>query len=63
MTTKGLAKFIKDRDIYGLPIKVLYRGEDQYKTKLGAFCTLATYILALINLLELIQVFFNGNRQ
>ena len=47
--TNSFAKFLVERDIYGLPITVLYKGSDVFKTWMGATCTLLTYCLLLVN--------------
>ena len=44
-------------DIYGHPIGVHHQGEPVYKTRLGSFFTLATYVLILVNTIGLIQKF------
>ena len=59
----SLAKFLVKRDIFGQPIAVLYKGSDNYRTKLGGICTILSAVLILINTVILIQGFFNGNRQ
>ena len=46
---KSFGKFFIDRDIFGQKINVFYKGDDSYKTKLGAFCTFLTYILMFGN--------------
>ena len=43
-----LFSMIVDRDIFGLPIGVHYRGSDAFKSFPGALCTLATYVLIII---------------
>ena len=51
---RKLEKLIVDQDIFGHVIGVHYRGRDAFKTRLGAFCTLATYTLIFINLFSLL---------
>lgn len=65
MVNKGelLEQFLVDQDIFGHPITVNYRGSDTYKTRLGAFCTLATLVLVLINMGTLIVQFNDGSNQ
>ena len=46
--------FLRSFDIFGHHIGVTYKGDSTLKTGLGAFVTLAYYILALVNLGELI---------
>lgn len=36
-------------DMFGHPIGVHFRGNGSYQTKLGAFCTLVTVVLATVN--------------
>ena len=62
MTSK-FAKFFVRRDIFGQSITVNYKGSEAYRTKLGAFCTIATYVLILINGVALVQGFFDGSKQ
>ena len=50
---RGFSKFLIERDIYGLPITVNYKGSDVYKTRMGATCTLLTYALLLVNMITL----------
>ena len=52
-----------DFDIYGHPVGVHFKGSDTYKTKLGAFVTLATYTLILFNLGTLVLAFFDSSKQ
>ena len=42
--------YLKNFDIFGHQVSVNYKGDSALKTGLGAFVTLAYYILALINL-------------
>ena len=58
-----VGNFLIEMDIYGAPIAVNYKGSDVYKTKLGAFSSLVTYVLILVNLGMAVQSFFNGSRQ
>ena len=55
-------KFLKERDIYGLPITVLYKGSDQYKTSMGSLFTILTYTLLLVNVISLTQGFLDGSK-
>ena len=52
-----------NQDIYGHQIGINYKGSGAYKTKLGAFFTLATYVLIVINLVTLMQDFVSNERQ
>lgn len=57
-----MEKFV-NMDMFGHAISVNYRGSDVYRTKLGAFVTLATYILMVINTLTLVTAFNDGSKQ
>ena len=46
--------FLTSFDIFGHAVGVTYKGDGTLKTRLGAFMTLATNILILINLVNLI---------
>ena len=59
----SFSRFLVDRDIYGEKIKVMYKGNDLYQTKLGALCTILTYVLICINAFSVFQGFVNGTRQ
>ena len=50
-------------DIYGHPIGVNYKGSDTYQTKLGAFFTLAAYVLVIFNFIAVSVAFREGTRQ
>ena len=56
-----LERFLVDFDIFGHAIGVHYRGSDAFKTRLGAFCTFATYVLIAINFFTLIVAFQDGS--
>ena len=62
MTSK-FAKFFVARDIFGQAITVNYKGSDAYRTKMGALCTILTYVLILINGISLVEGFLNGSKQ
>ena len=51
------------QDMYGHVIGVHYRGSGSYQTKLGAFVTLATYVLMIINMVTLLIAFKDGSKQ
>ena len=55
--------FLVARDIYGVPVKVLYNGSDVYKTRMGSFCTMLTYALLLLNVILLTQGYLDGSKQ
>ena len=58
-----VTKLLVDQDIYGYPVRVNYKGDDSYKTRIGAFCTLITYSLMVLNILVATQGFINFTRQ
>ena len=57
-----LKSMFVDLDMYGHKIGVSYRGREAYKTRLGAFVTLATYILMTVNALSLLTAFIIGEK-
>ena len=54
-----IVAYLESLDIFGQPIGVNFRGEDTYKTKMGAFCTLSYYVLVLVNIVTLSTAFSN----
>ena len=50
-------------DIFGYPVGVNYRGNATYNTRLGLCCTVALLVCMLINLVNLIIIYFNGSNQ
>ena len=44
-------------DIYGHKISVNYRGGDAFQTKLGGLVSLATFVLIIINSVNLVTQF------
>ena len=63
MSFKRIGELFLGLDAYGHAIGVHYRGRDAYKTKLGAFVTLATYVLMTINMVNLFIAFHDGSKQ
>ena len=64
MAKKGRCEqIIVDRDIYGHNIGVHYKGSDSFKTRLGAFITLITYLLISYNSERLLVAFKDGSKQ
>ena len=61
--TNSLVKWLTKRDIFGAPITVLYKGSDAFRTRLGAFFTILTYILILVQLISLSTAFIDGSKQ
>ena len=55
MGNSTIGEFFVNQDIFGHKIGVNYRGQDAYKTGMGATCTFLTYLLLLINLEQLIS--------
>lgn len=53
--------FIVSQDMYGQPVTVNFRGDDTFRTKVGALLSLATNALIIFNLVNLVQAFFNGS--
>ena len=63
MVKKGkLESFIVGQDMYGYAIGINYKGSGTFQTRLGAFCTFATYALILTNLITLIIAFNDGSK-
>ena len=58
-----LEQFLVSRDIYGHAVGVNYRGSGSYQTRMGAFCTLSTYLLMIIYMVNLMIAFNDGSRQ
>ena len=54
--------FIKSFDIFGHPVGVNYKGEDTFKTRFGAFCTIAMYVLTVLSLTTLTTAFSNNSK-
>ena len=62
MSEKKLLKSLRGFDIYGHEIEVNYQGDSQYRTLLGAMCTLAIYSLILFNGISLFRAFRDGSK-
>ena len=60
---RQIADFFVEKDIYGQPVTVNYRGRDAFKTKLGAFCSIVTYALILFNTVQLCLQWVDGSKQ
>ena len=50
-------------DIYGHPIGVNLNGSEAYKTKLGTLMTLATYVLIIVNTVNIWTEFVTRSGQ
>ena len=48
-----LSTFLVNQDIFGHVIGVHYKKSGSFKTGLGGFCTIGTYVLIFINFLNL----------
>ena len=44
----GFLKFFLARDMLGHPITINYKGEDTYKTNIGAFLSIGVQVMVLI---------------
>ena len=58
-----ICNFLKSLDIFGHKIGVSYRGEDAFKTRLGALLTVGTFVLIMINSQNLLKQFNNHSAQ
>lgn len=54
--------FFVSFDIFGHPVGVNYKGEDTFKTRVGAFCTLAMYVVTFVSLIAMITAFNNNSK-
>ena len=63
MSVNKLTRMFSGFDIYGHPIEITYKGGSQYKTVLGALCTLAVYGLIMFNAISLSQAFRDDSKQ
>ena len=54
--------FIVSFDIFGHPVGVNYKGEDTFKTRFGAFCTIAMYVLTVLSLTTLTTAFADNSK-
>ena len=59
----SLSKSLTKRDIFGAPITLLYKKDEAYKTRLGAFFTILTFLMILFNLFSLFTDFISGSNQ
>ena len=57
MSLARLEEIVLRQDMYGHVIGVHYRGSGSYQTRLGAFCTLTTYVLMIVNAVTLLVAF------
>lgn len=61
--TSRFIEYLVDKDIYGQPVTVNYKGSDSFKTSFGSFCSLLTYVLILFNFTTLVRGFMDGSKQ
>ena len=57
-----LSDFIVSFDIFGHPVGVNYKGEDTFKTRVGAFCTIGMYVLTILSLNSMINAFNDNSK-
>ena len=50
-------------DIFGYTVGVNYKGSGTHNTSLGVFCTVALLVCMLVNLVNLIIIYFNDSNQ
>ena len=43
-----------NQDMFGHPIELNYKGDSAYKTRLGAFSSIAVFALLIANVIELL---------
>lgn len=55
-------EFLLAQDMFGQPMRVNYRGDDHFRTKLGAFISILMYALLIYNLMGLGEAFLDGSR-
>ena len=60
---KKLESYIVDVDRFAMPVEIFYRGRAANKTRLGACITIATYILILLNTVNLITAYLDSSKQ
>ena len=63
MSGSKFVEFFVGLDTFGRPLSVNYKGSDTYKTKLGALCTVISYVLMSVNLFNLITTFVSNSNQ
>ena len=51
------------QDIYGHAVGVNYRGRSSFQTRMGALCTISTYLLLMVNMVNLFIAYNDGSRQ
>ena len=58
-----LGNLFRKMDRFGVPIGVNYKGSDVFKTNMGAFLTLASYVITIVYLSQLLAAFRDGSKQ
>ena len=60
---RNFEQMLINQDMYGYAISVTYKGKGSYKTRLGTLLTLTTYVLMIINSVNLMTAFSDGSKQ
>ena len=63
MVFATLCGLLERLDIFGHKVGVHYKGEDAYKTKFGGLLSLATYVLVVIQTLNLFSAYVDHSAQ
>ena len=63
MAKGSFVKFLVNRDVFGQPISVQYKGSSSYKTKVGALCTIIITVIMIINTAILVQGYTSQSQQ
>ena len=58
----NLMDLLESQDIFGHPIGVNYKGDNTFKTRLGALCTIVSYALILFNTVTLTTAYKNHSK-
>ena len=59
---KRFSDCIVNFDIFGHPVGVNFKGEDTFKTRVSAFCTVEMYMLTIFSLTTLITAFNDNSK-
>ena len=57
-----VVKFLRDRDMYGYAVGVNYKGDNSFRTRIGAIFTLVTYSLIILNLVVMTQGYLDFSK-
>ena len=63
MPKSSFTNFLLNRDVFGQPISVMYKGNDTYRTKMGVLWTFFITVLVIVNTVSLVEGFMDGSRQ